>query len=442
MKVIELRQKRAGLIAEARKIIDAGEPGKPLAAEAETRYNAIMDEVNNLAKQIERQERQEQMERELAESAGRETHDGAPGTGAPGGASADSAPAPYQFQSRGMLGMTVERMQADPQWARLLPFMQPNYQGAYRHFLLTGEVRALARAEESRALQADVDTAGGYLVTPVQFVDALIKAVDNLVYVRQWATVYAVANADALGVPSLDHDPADPTWTSELLIGSEDSTMDVGARELHPHPLAKYIKVSRKLLRKVPSVEQLVMDRFAYKFAVVAENAYLNGKGAGEPLGVFTASNSGISTGRDVSTGNTTTSIQFDGLVEAKYTLKPQYWPRARWMFHRDGVKQIAKLQDDDGQYIWRESVRVGEPDTLLGFPVAMSEYAPSTFTTGLYVGLLGDWSYYWIADAMSFEMQRLVELYAATNQIGYIGRLESDGQPVLEEAFVRVKLA
>ena len=39
-------------------------------------------------------------------------------------------------------------------------------------------------------------------------------------------------------------------------------------------------------------------------------------------------------------------------------------------------------------------------------------------------------------------QIQRLVELYAATNQVGFIGRMELDGMPVLEEAFVRVKLA
>jgi hypothetical protein len=39
-------------------------------------------------------------------------------------------------------------------------------------------------------------------------------------------------------------------------------------------------------------------------------------------------------------------------------------------------------------------------------------------------------------------EVQRLEELYAATSQVGFIGRLESDGMPVLEEAFSRVKLA
>jgi len=39
-------------------------------------------------------------------------------------------------------------------------------------------------------------------------------------------------------------------------------------------------------------------------------------------------------------------------------------------------------------------------------------------------------------------EVQRLTELYARTNQIGFIGRLKTDGMPVTEEAFARVKLA
>ena len=39
-------------------------------------------------------------------------------------------------------------------------------------------------------------------------------------------------------------------------------------------------------------------------------------------------------------------------------------------------------------------------------------------------------------------ELQRLAELYAETNQIGFIGRQEVDGMPVLEEAFARLKTA
>ena len=106
-----------------------------------------------------------------------------------------------------------------------------------------------------------------------------------------------------------------------------------------------------------------------------------------------------------------------------------------------DVLAVVSKLKDGEGQYLWRQSVLDGEPDRLLGRPVMMSEYAPNTLTTGLYVGILGDFSNYWIADALDMQIQRLVELYAETNQIGFIGRLETDGMPTLAEAFVRVKL-
>ncbi len=322
---------------------------------------------------------------------------------------------------------------------------KPNSSGkevraAFNKFL-RGGIAALANSEV-RALQADVDTLGGYIVAPQQFVTQLIRAVDDRVFIRPLATKFTIERAESLGVPALDTDISDADWTSELATGTEDAAMAFGKRELHPQPLAKRIRISNKLLRQaVIDPETLVRDRLAYKFAITEEKAFLIGNGVKQPLGLFTASPMGISTGRDVVAG-TTTALTMDGLISVKYALKQQYWPRARWLFHSSAVEQIAKLKDNTGQYIWRESVRVGEPDRLLGFPVMMSEYVPNTFTTGQYVGMLADFSFYWIADALDMQIQRLTELYAETNQTGFIGRRELDGMPVIEEAFVRAKLA
>ena len=38
--------------------------------------------------------------------------------------------------------------------------------------------------------------------------------------------------------------------------------------------------------------------------------------------------------------------------------------------------------------------------------------------------------------------IQRLVELYAATNEVGFIGRRWVDGAPVQDEAFARLRMA
>jgi len=296
---------------------------------------------------------------------------------------------------------------------------------------------------EFKALQADLDVAGGYLVVPQQFVQQLIQRVDDMVFMRLLATKVTLAQGVSLGVPTLDTDLTDAAWTTELATGAADTVEPFGKRELFPHPLAKRILVSNKLLN-APGVdaEAFVRERMAFRFAVPQENGFLTGNGSGQPLGVFTASAQGISTGRDVNTSFTTTAITADGLIEVKYFLKGAYWPRAQWIFHRDAMKQIRLLKDGEGQYIWSPGLIAGQPDTLLNMPVNMSEFAPNTFTTGLYVGILGDFSNYWIADSLTLQIQRLVELYAETNQVGFIGRLETDGQPVLEEAFVRATLA
>jgi HK97 family phage major capsid protein len=428
----ELLQKRANLVNEARGILDKAQGEKrALVGEETQRYDALMSEAGAISEDIERRRKQEAMDSTLdavAEQATRPQLNGrALGAG--------------QYESRGMRDVLADGpFDTLPEWRKVREADSPEHRKAFSAYIRGGvQTRAV--------LQADSDVGGGFLLTPLALVDRLIKAIDDALVFRQWATVFAMPNADTLGAPSLDTDAADATWTSELATGSEDTSMEFGRRDLHPHPLAKRIKISRKLLQRLPSAEAMIISRLAYKFALTQEKAFLTGDGVQKPLGVFTASANGIPTSRDVSTDNTATAFTMNGLINAKYALKAPYWRSAKWLFHRDAIKMLAKLREDSGAgagtggYMWQPSVQAGQPDMLLGLPVYASENVPNTFTTGLYVGIVGDFSHYWIADSMAMEMQRLEELYAVTNQIGLIGRLETDGAPVLPEAFARVKL-
>lgn len=293
------------------------------------------------------------------------------------------------------------------------------------------------------ALQQTHPSQAGYLVAPEQFVSELIKGIDDAVFMRQKAKVLpALQNAQSLGYPTRTARMGAAVWGTEIAAPTADSTLAFGKREFKPNPATAEILISKTLIRNAANTDGIIRDEMAYVFGALQENAFMTGTGAGRPLGVFIASDDGIGTARDVSTGNTATEIKFDGLMEAKYAVKGQYQGAAEWVFHRDAVKKIAKLKDSDGQYIWQPSVIMNTPDMLLGKPVNQSEYAPSTFTTGLYVGLYGDLKYYWICDSLNMEIQVLAELYARTNQIDYIARIETDGAPVLAEAFARVKLA
>lgn len=315
------------------------------------------------------------------------------------------------------------------------------YAKAFETALRTGKPGAGTSVEILNALQADNDTSAGYLVASEQFSDKLVEVVDNQVFMRGLATITKVTSAQSLGFPVRESDVDDAEWTAEVATGSETS-LNISKREFRPHPLAKRIKISKKLLRLNPSVQELVIKRLGYKHGVAQEKGFLVGNGSGQPLGVFTPSANGIDTSRDVSTGSTTGFTSADPLIDALYTLKSQYQARATFGFHRDAVRLIRKLKDSYGQYLWQPGLTAGEPDRILNRPFFMSEYIPNTFTTGQYVGIVGDFSKYEIVDALDIEVQVLTELYAEQNLVGYIGRAETDGMPVLAEAFVRLKTA
>ena len=393
MDIREMMEQRATLVAEARKLLDAAEGEKrELSAEERTQYDKMFNDARAIGDKIQREQELREEERRMATATRPE-----------------------------------EGKQENAEERKLK---------AFRNFLVTGN------AAEYRALANDTDGTGGFLHAVEQFITRLIKGLDNQVFVRKYATILPLTSSDTLGAPVLTADPADPTWTTEIAAPSEDSTMAFGRRSLQPEQLSKLIKISMKLLRtSALPIENLVADRLAYKFAIAQENGFLNGDGDGKPLGIFTASNDGIPTARDVSTGNSDTALTADGLINAKFALKAQYRNGCRWIFHRDAVKMLSKLKDGEGQYLWRPGMLMNEPDMLLGHPVDESEYVPNTFTTTLYVGALCNWSNYWIAELQGVELQRLVELYAGTSQIGFIGRMYADGAPVLAESFVRVTL-
>lgn len=411
MTIAEKQAERARLVKEMRAINDAAN-GRSFTADETEKYTKIEADVDKLDAEIEGEQRTAARATKLQELEARVAAPGAPAT----------KPEPA--------GTTRA---ADPRASE-------EYRQAFAAYLEGGMFPAQQRAD---TLQVGLLTKGGYLQPPQQFVEELIKGIDNAVFVRQHARRFSLASAESLGVPTLDADVDDFDWTSELLTGAQ-ADITVGKRELRPHPIAKRVKVSKTLSRVsgIP-IDQLVRERLTYKAGVTMENAYLNGNGVQKPLGIFTASANGVPTSQDVSTDNTQTAVTADGLIEAKHFMKPGYWPMARWVFHRTAIKNIRKIKDGNGQYIWQPGLAgSGMVNTILDLPYDVSEYAPSTFTAGLYVGALACWPYYWIVDALDMTVQFLDQLYAETNQNGYIARMEGDGAPVLAEGFVRVKLA
>lgn len=431
MDLKDLYEARAKATHDAREILDrAGREGRDLNASEQGRYERVDEEIEALNARIEKAE-------QAAAARKRPVPPAAPGAGRP---ASDGAALAIEYGGGWNVPATIRGRQprrnvlrhGTPEYARA----QDKYQQSFLRYLTTGK--------EQLGLQAGKDNKGGYLA-PTAFAADVIKAVDDLVHVRQLARVLPpLGESVSLGAPSRDSRLSAGTWQAEIPASdiSEDDGITLGKRELTPHLCSWLVKASNKFLRSsVIDGAGFVRDEIAYAASTTLENAYYTGTGDQQPLGMFVGSDSGVPTSRDV-TASAATSFTADDVINLLFNLKAQYQQNAVGLFSREAVKRIRKLKTGDGAYLWQPGLS-GVPSTILERPYIQSEFVPSTFTTGLYVGMFADLqSGYWIVDCLQLDVQVLLELFRLRNQTGFIAGLETDGMPVLPEAFSRLKLA
>lgn len=284
---------------------------------------------------------------------------------------------------------------------------------------------------------------GGAAIAPEEFYKEIEKEVEKEALLYGRVDKIPVNGAGSLGLSYEMTDASVASWTDEVPLSdiSADTSWKFGKRELHPSDLTKLIKVSKKLLAaSALSMDELARNKISEKLVAAFESAIVSGDGSGKPLGIFTASNDGIPTSRDVATA-TALTIASDDLVNVYMNLRPAYRRKAVWIMNTAFLADIMKLKDKNDQYLWHESIRAGEPSTLLGLPVLESEYAPSTKTGGSYALALADLSHYKFAYWKGLDVTIANELFAGKNQVGFFGHTLADGMPTLPAAFARLKL-
>lgn len=311
---------------------------------------------------------------------------------------------------------------------------------AYSKFLKLGLSRLAAT--ELKALSAGDDQAGGYISVPDQHRDELITKQREMSAMRRIARVLPPIPGGSSVTPSEENDLSDAEWTTEIKTGNADTVKPFGRRVLTPHPLAKRIKVSRTLMRSARfDMEAWVNDRMAYKFAVPEENAFINGSGAAQPLGLLNTSD------LPVFTTAGSLAVTGDDVINWVYSLPARYAPGATILCNRAFIRKVRLLKGTDNNYLWQPGLQGGSPSRILDTPYEVSDRfddgldANDAWEASAKIAVIGDFQYYWIVDSLNFTLQRVDELYAETNEVGFIGRKEADGQAVLAEAFYALKV-
>lgn len=393
-KILELRNKRVTLWEQTKAFLEQhrGENGL-VAADAIEQYNRMSQEVQDLGTEIERLERQAEIDAKMASASSNPVHMN-PKAG----------------------GVKREPENASPTGTKA-------YSDAFWNL-----VRNRGNIVEVRnSLNVGADTEGGYLV-PDEFERTLIEALEEENIFRKLARTIKTSSGDRK-IPVVASKGSANWIDEEGLYPEADDTF--GQVTIGAYKVGTMIRVSEELMNdSVFDLQAYITREFARRIGAKEEEAFFTGNGSGKPLGIL--ANSG---GADVGiTSASATSITADELIDLFYSLKSPYRKNAVWLLNDATIKAIRKLKDANGQYLWQPSLIAGTPDTLLGRPVKTSAYMPSIAAGNKSIAF-GDYSYYWIADRQGRSFKRLNELYAANGQIGFLGSQRVDGRLILPEA-------
>ena len=395
-KIMELRERRMKTWENAKAFLDSKrKEGGALSAEDSAVYNKMETDLDNLGDEIKRLEKLESVENELRK---------------PTDTPVNHSPIRHSQNGGG----------------NHQPFATKQYRKAFWD-ALRGEVI-------SNALKIGSDPEGGYLV-PDEFEKKLVEALEQQNVMRRLANIIRTKSGERQ-IPIVATKGTAAWVDEEALIPESDTAF--GQVTLGAHKVATMIKVSGELLNDSAfSIEEYVANEFARRIAAKEEEAFFVGDGVKKPTGLL-ADTGGSPVG---ATTAKPTEIKFDEILDLYYSLKSPYREKAAFIANDLTVKELRKLKDSTGQYLWTPSVKDGTPDMILGRPIYTSPYVPAIEADAKTL-VFGDYSYYWIADRQSRTFQRLNEMFATTGQIGFIATQRVDGKLILPEAVRALKMA
>ncbi len=380
MTINELREKRNNAWNAAKAFLDSHRTEKgTLTAEDDATYTRMEQDIADLGKEIARLERQEALDAELSKPV--------------------NTPLTSKPSTVTQPDMKTGRA-SDAYKAGMLTALRSNFK------------------QISNVLQEGVDADGGYLV-PDEYDHRLVDVLTEENILRKLGHKITTSGEHKINIAATK--PA-AAWIEEggaLSFG--DATFDQIL--LDAHKLHVAIKVTEELLYdNAFNLESYIIDMFGKALANAEEDAFLNGSGVGQPLGLFAATGGGT-------TAISTASLTADDVIKLVYALKRPYRKNAKFIMNDQTIASIRQLKDNNGAYMWQPSLVSGEPDKLLGYDVYTSPFCPAGKIA------FGDYSYYNIGDRGTRSFKQLTELFAGNGMIGYVAKERVDGKLILPEA-------
>lgn len=273
------------------------------------------------------------------------------------------------------------------------------------------EAQANAQSKSKKDMAEAVGATGGFLV-PVEYQNQLQGVIGEGALVRGRATRIPMARRQ-INLPVLDQTGTTagvPHWFGGMKFywmeeAAEKTETDANFRQvsLVAHKLIGYTRASDELVDdSAISLDAFLSGPLGFAGGVtwMEDFAFLQGTGAGQPLGVINAGAT-ITIARIVQAG-----VTYADLVNMFEAFLPS--SQGAWFITQSAISNLMTMQDPNGNYLWPTlyagGAAAGRPPTLLGMPVFFTEKLPRVGTAGDV--LLADWRYYLLGDRMATTIE------------------------------------
>lgn len=285
---------------------------------------------------------------------------------------------------------------------------------------------------EVKALQGQTDTEGGYLI-PDDFVASIVSMREQFSWVRQAGVNVMQTNLDVVNIPTESTALANLTRTAEEGTYTTNDPI-FGQVAITIHKFTKSTRISEELLADDATGMEAWYARRLAEVAASTESYYVAiGTGSAQPQGVFVGGTAGL-------TFDSALNITADEIPELFYTLQKQYRANSSWLMNGEVEGYLRKIRDANDFAFNPVGMGVGVSgvawmETLYGRPVFNDE-ACATIATSAKTILVGDFSFYTLAERKSISISRNPYLYQATGQVGFFSNFRWGGAVTQAEAF------
>lgn len=288
---------------------------------------------------------------------------------------------------------------------------------------------------EKKGLIVSDDTQGGYLA-PEEYVVEIISDAVEFSPIRSISRIRTTSQK-AVNIPKKTGSTS-ATWVEETGTRSESTTPTFGVEKLESFEMHGLLKVSRQELEDSAfNIEAFIREELAEQFGVAEGTAFVSGDSVGQPQGIL--SNANVAS---VANGDAN-NLQADGLIDLYFEPKEVYLTNATWVMSRSTLKEIRKLKDANGQYLWEAGIKTeARPATILDRPYLVCTDMPAA-TSGNYPIAFGDFRRaYYVLDRVVMEIMTDPYTSKGTGMIEISARKRVGGRVVLAEAIKTLQMA